>query len=113
MHERRLVSISCHAGRRLAQRNLSDRDVSYVLSHGRLIHRGHARFVHLGRRDIPADHLRDDRIRRLEGTILVLDAYSGEHLTTAYRNRRRGIRDIKRKLKRGTVVGAWPAMAVP
>jgi hypothetical protein len=101
MQERHLASISRHAGRRLAQRNLSHEDVSYVLAHGRLFHSGHARFVHLGRRDIPSAHLRQDRIRRLEGTILVLDADSGEHLTTAYRNRRRGVRDIKRKSKHG------------
>lgn len=101
MREHTIHSISIHAGRRLAQRNLSQEDVHYVFSHGRLHHVGKALFVHLGLRDIPSDHRRQDRLRRLEGTILVLDPTTGQHLTTAYRNRRSGSRDIKRKPKRG------------
>ena len=92
-------SISAHAGLRLAQRNLSPDDVRYVFTHGRLYHTGKAQFIHLGLRDIPADDRRNDRLRRLEGTVLVLDPTSGQHLTTAYRNRRHGSRDIKRKPK--------------
>jgi hypothetical protein len=99
MREPRAVHVSFHAGRRLAQRNLSYEDVGYVISHGRIYHTGKALFVHLGRRDIPADHLRQDSFRRLEGTVLVLDPTTGQHLTTAYRNRRHGSRDIKRKRK--------------
>lgn len=99
MREPRLATISHHADRRLAQRNLSMDDVWYVLAHGRVHHTGKALFVHLGRRDIPPADRRFDHIRRLEGTILVLDPATGQHLTTAYRNRRRGSRDIKRKPK--------------
>ena len=101
MREHTIATISAHAGRRLAQRNLSPADVRYVCAHGRLHHAGKALFVHLGLRDIPADHRRQDHLRRLEGTILVLDPDSGQHLTTAYRNRCHGSRDIKRKPKRG------------
>ncbi len=108
MREHAIATISIHAGRRLAQRNLSPEDVRYVFTHGRLHHRGKACFVHLGLRDIPTEHRREDRIRRLEGTVLVLDPDSGQHLTTAYRNRRTGSRDIKRKPKRGCLDG-WPA----
>ncbi|MFM9107613.1 MAG: DUF4258 domain-containing protein [Chloroflexota bacterium] len=100
MREYTVASVSSHAGERLAQRNLSEADVRYVFVHGRRHHSGHAVFVHLGKRDIPREDLRNDRIRRLEGTVLVLDPFSGEHLTTAYRNRRSGSRDIKRKPKR-------------
>ncbi len=100
VRQQRIASISQHAGRRLAQRNLSHEDVGYVFAHGRVLHTGKAYFVHLGRRDIPVEHRREDRIRRLEGTVLVLDPVTGQHLTTAYRNRRRGSRDIKRKSKR-------------
>ena len=100
MREPRISTISLHAERRLAQRNLSQDDVGYVFTHGRLYHTGKAVFVYLGLRDIPAAHRREDRIRRLEGTTLVLDPDTGQHLTTAYRNRRHGSRDIKRKLKR-------------
>jgi hypothetical protein len=101
MRGTRLTSLSSHAVQRLAQRNLSATDVHYVYSHGRVHHAGKATFVHLGRRDIPAADLRNDRVRRLEGTVLVLDSSTGCHLTTAYRNRQRGSRDIRRKLKRG------------
>lgn len=100
MREYTVASVSSHAWERLAQRNLSEEDIRYVFVHGRRHHAGHAVFVHLGRRDIPAEDLRIDRVRRLEGTVLVLDPFSGEHLTTAYRNRRSGSRDIKRKPKR-------------
>ncbi len=92
-------SVSDHAARRLAQRNLTERDIQYVMRHGRCIHNGSAIFIHLGRRDIPATDLRDDRLRRLEGTVLVLDPKSGQYLTTAYRNRQSGMREIKRKRK--------------
>ena len=101
MREARLAALSSHAVQRLAQRNLSTSDVLYVYSHGRVHHTGKATFVHLGLRDIPTADRRNDRVRRLEGTVLVLDSSCGCHLTTAYRNRQRGSRDIRRKLKRG------------
>ena len=99
MADRHLESVSIHASQRLAQRNLTERDIEYVLNHGRRIRNGKALFICLGRRDIPADDLRTSRLTRLEGTVLVLDPFTGSHLTTAYRNRRSGIRDIKRKQK--------------
>jgi hypothetical protein len=95
-----VATVSAHASRRLAQRNLTPDDVQYVYAHGRLHHNGKAMFVYLGLRDIPEADRRDDRLRRLEGTVLVLDPTTGCHLTTAYRNRQRGSRDIRRKLKR-------------
>ena len=95
-----VATVSAHASRRLAQRNLTTEDVQYVYAHGRVHHNGKATFVHLGLRDIPAQDRREDRYRRLEGTVLVLDPVTGCHLTTAYRNRQRGSRDIRRKLKR-------------
>ena len=101
MRDHRVAFISAHAYRRLAQRNLDPTDVDYVCAHGRRYHAGKALFIHLGRRDIPADDRRVDRLRRLEGTVLVLDPVTGLHLTTAYRNRNRGSRDIKRKSKYG------------
>ena len=100
MRRAQIDTISLHAHRRLAQRNLSQQDVGYVFAHGRLHHAAKALFVHLGWRDIPVAHRREDRIRRLEGTVLVLDPVTGQHLTTVYRNRRHGSRDIKRKSKR-------------
>jgi hypothetical protein len=101
-----LATVSAHARRRLAQRNLNADDVQYVYTHGRLHHTGKATFIHLGLRDIPQADRRDDRFRRLEGTVLVLDPTTGCHLTTAYRNRQRGSRDIRRKLKRALTTQA-------
>lgn len=100
MRSSSVATVSAHASRRLAQRNLTADDVQYVYAHGRLHHTGKATFVYLGLRDIPESDRRDDRFRRLEGTVLVLDPTTGCHLTTAYRNRQRGSRDIRRKLKR-------------
>ncbi|MCC6315699.1 MAG: DUF4258 domain-containing protein [Thermomicrobiales bacterium] len=100
MRDYAMASFSIHASRRLAQRNLTEEDVRYVYVHGRRHHSGNAVFVHLGWRDIPAEDRRESRLRRLEGTVLVLDSATGQHLTTAYRNRRSGMRDIKRKPKR-------------
>lgn len=100
MREPAVTSVSLHASRRLAQRNLTASDVHYVYRHGRMHHTGKATMIHLGLRDIPLADRRDDRYRRLEGTVLVLDPATGCHLTTAYRNRQRGSRDIRRKLKR-------------
>jgi len=99
MDERPPPAITQHAARRLAQRNLNADDVSDVAVHGRSHHGAHALFIHLGRRDIPAEDLRDDRLRRLEGTILVLDPSDGRILATAYRNRQHGSRNIRRKCK--------------
>jgi len=99
-----VATVSAHASRRLAQRNLNSDDVQYVYAHGRLHHTGKATFIYLGLRDIPREDRRDNRFRRLEGTVLVLDPITGCHLTTAYRNRQRGSRDIRRKLKRSILV---------
>ena len=112
-----LAVVSRHANRRLAQRNLSLEDAAYVIEHGSITYTGHARFVHLGWRDIPEADRRFDRIRRLEGTVLVFDSDSGGCLTTAYRNRARGLRDIRRKPKRAfsepadAVIDAWSMRA--
>jgi hypothetical protein len=103
-----LTTVSAHARRRLAQRNLSADDVQYVYAHGRLHHTGKATFVYLGLRDIPTEDRRDNRFRRLEGTVLVLDPDTGCHLTTVYRNRQRGSRDIRRKLKRSLLLRPMP-----
>ncbi len=99
MDDRAPTAITHHAARRLAQRNLNAEDVHYVASHGRAHHAAHALFIHLGRRDIPVEDLRVDRLRRLEGTILVLDPNNGRILATAYRNRQSGSRNIRRKSK--------------
>lgn len=91
-----------HAVYRQAQRNLSDRDVQFVLAHGRLIRCAGAMHVFLGRRDIPGDRETQREFGRLEGTVLVLTRYREKQhrplLITAYRNRR-GLKQIRSKAK--------------
>jgi len=99
MGRRELRGITFHAQERIAQRNLSLDDIAYVYAHGTRSHNGGALLVHLGKRDIPPEDRRDQHRTRLEGTVLVLDQQTGGYLRTAYRNRSRGLKDIKRKTK--------------
>ena len=57
---------------------------TYGLPSWAIHHMGRATFIHLCLREIPAADLRNDRVRHLEGTVLVLDSSTGRHLTTAY-----------------------------
>lgn len=99
MTKREIRAISSHANERIAQRNLTLEDIAYVYAHGSRTHNGGALMVHLGKRDIPEEDRRDQNRSRLEGTVLVLDQHTGGYLKTAYRNRARGLKDIKRKTK--------------
>jgi hypothetical protein len=77
-----------HAVHRRAQRNLTERDVQFVLEHGRRIRCGGVLHVFLGKRDIPDDQETRRQFERLEGTTLVL--------ITTYRNRR-ALKQIRSK----------------
>ncbi|NJO07867.1 MAG: DUF4258 domain-containing protein, partial [Chloroflexaceae bacterium] len=88
---------SDHAMYRQAQRNLSDRDVQFVLDYGRTFYCAGAKHVFLGRRDIPRDPDVRRQYARLEGTTLVVSENDGVTvLITAYRNRR-GQKHIRSK----------------
>ncbi len=88
------VQCSKHARLRQAQRNLSDKDVAFVLQNGRRSYHAGVLCVFLGWRDIPSEKFVYQRFSHLEGTMLKLVASrSGEMiLVTAYRNRRAGRR---------------------
>ena len=88
-----LENISSHAKLRLAQRNLNEKDLAFVMRYGQEIHRTGASFYFLGSRDIPEDFAR--RQSRLAGSTIVVDERG---IVTAYRNKR-AIRKIKRKSK--------------
>ncbi len=88
-----------HARSRQAQRNLSDKDVQFVLTYGRRVFAAGALHVFLARRDIPTDRTLARRFGHLEGTILVLAPFDeGLVLITAYRNRR-GLKAVRSKAK--------------
>ncbi|MFN8472511.1 MAG: DUF4258 domain-containing protein [Anaerolineae bacterium] len=92
----RAPRLTAHAVQRMAQRNLSQDDVQFVLRYGQQLHRAGALFVYLRGKDIPKPERRNTSISRLEGTAIVLSS-DGEIVATVYRNRERGLSHIRRK----------------
>ena len=82
----------------MAQRNLSERDVEYVLTYGCREFRGGVEFRYLRKRDIPPEDR--SKFARLEGTAIVVgSASNADDVITVWRNRRNGLRHIRRKSK--------------
>jgi hypothetical protein len=107
--QRRPLSLSIHARRRGARRNVEPDAVDYVLAHGRMIQRTGVTFFFLGRRDVPSADRCMSWASRLEGTIVLL-APDGA-VITVYRNRH-GLPAILRKLKyRLPDLRRWPEEA--
>jgi len=78
----------------MAQRNLSEEEISYVLLHGQAWHKAGAVITHLRRKDIPqADRGRQELI----GATVVIEPDNRQTVLTVYRNRRAGLGKIKRK----------------
>lgn len=90
------VTLTAHARQRMAQRNLSCKDIMYTIEHGRIIHRAGAEFVHLGRNDIPDEDRARASVARLEGVTLVMSV-TEPIILTVWRNRGRGLRHIRSK----------------
>ena len=105
----RLLSLTDHARRRGARRNVEPDAVEYVVAHGRRIQRTGVTFFFLGRRDVPPADRCMSWASRLEGTIVLL-APDGA-VITVYRNQR-GLRAILRKVKyRIADLNRWPEEA--
>lgn len=83
-----------HARRRMAQRNVSKQQISFILSHGEETHCAGARFVHLRRKDIPKPLRKVSKFARLEGVTVVLSNES-QTIMTVWRNHRQGLRRIR------------------
>ncbi len=90
------MNMTNHARLRMAQRNISERQLSFIMEHGKEIHCAGARLVHLRRKDIPRQLRKIDEIRRLEGVTVVLSRESST-IMTVWRNRRRGLQHIRHK----------------
>ena len=92
------LAFTAHASLRLAQRNLRQADVSYVLTYGSRLRRTGVTFVYLRRHDIPRIHLQT-RWAKLEGTVVIL-SQDGD-LITVYRSidKRFGYQAIRKKEK--------------
>lgn len=89
-------TVSRHAARRMAQRNLDVGDVAVVLRFGRREHCAGAEFFFLGERDLPVGS--EKSLARLVSTVVVV--IREKVIATVYRNRRT-ILKIKHKPKRG------------
>ncbi len=87
---------SDHSTIRAAQRNLSLEEIAYVIEFGKRFHKSGAVIYYLRRRDIPIDDAGKDDICRLVGTAVIL-APDEETLLTVWRNRRSGLKNIRRK----------------
>lgn len=91
-------NVTYHACLRMAQRGLSQSDIQFVLTYGHKLRRSGSLFFFLGKRDIPVELSRlDNKIAKLEGTLLVLSS-DGKELITVYKNRK-AIQKIKRYRK--------------
>jgi hypothetical protein len=94
-----MFTFTDHSRRRSAQRNLSVVDIEYVLTYGQYFCRAGAEFYYLRRRDIREWEL-DRDLSRLAGTAIILGK-DGQTLITTWRNRRSGLKNIRRK-RQGT-----------
>jgi hypothetical protein len=90
-----MLQYTQHAATRSAQRGLSDDEIEYVYQFASRYRRGGATIYFLRRRDVPLPDRRRDFANRLVGTTLVCDPDS-YRLLTAWRNRRSGLKRIRR-----------------
>ncbi|MFN3981155.1 MAG: DUF4258 domain-containing protein [Caldilinea sp.] len=98
------VQFTAHARLRICQRGLSEADIDAVLRYGRRFYAADAVIYFLGDRDLPAEETR--HIGHLRGVGVIL-APAQAKVITVWRNRRHGMRTIRRKLaaERGVRVG--------
>lgn len=89
------VQFTTHAHLRICQRGLSEADIDVVLRYGRRFHAADAVIYFLGDRDLPAEEIR--RLGHLRGAAVILTP-TQEKVITVWRNRRHGMRTIRRKL---------------
>ena len=85
-----------HSVTRSAQRGLTDEEIEYVYQFASRFHSGGALIYYLRRQDVPVPDLRWDFAMRLVGTALVV-TLDGHTLVTTWRNRRRGMKRIRKK----------------
>lgn len=91
-----------HSALRSAQRGLSEEEIEYVYQYASRYHRGGALIYYLRHRDVPTPDQSNDFAMRLVGTALVITR-DGHTLLTTWRNRRRGMKQIRKKERYQTV----------
>ena len=85
-----------HSAIRSAQRGLSGEEIEYVYQFGSRYHCGGALIYFLRRQDVPYCDRRSDFAMRLVGTALVM-TQDGHALLTTWRNRKGGMKLIRKK----------------
>jgi len=93
----KMISLTHHAKQRLAQRNLSDTEIGWVLLYGQTWHKAGAVIIYLRLKDLPPALQADQRWQQLVGVTVVLPAQQERVVLTAYRNHSTGLHAIKRK----------------
>ncbi len=93
------LEVTKHASLRMAQRNVSAKDIRFILKHGLKLHRAGAIIFYLRQCDIPNDLRATKLYARLEGTAVVVNRHLS-HILTVYRNRQYGLQHIKQKPSR-------------
>ena len=91
-----MLQHTVHSRQRAAQRGLSDDEIEYVFQYGSRFHREGALIYYLRKQDVPLHDQRKAWAVQLVGTALVV-AKDGRTLLTAWRNRRNGLKVIKKK----------------
>jgi hypothetical protein len=86
-------TLTPHARLRMSQRNVTYDDALFVIQHGKVEHRAGAALYFMSRRRMPSNEPNTDR---LEGIAIVC---CGSSIITVYRNRKRGLKDHRRKTK--------------
>jgi len=94
--EKTMLQHTRHSAVRSAQRGLTEEEIEYVYQFASRYHCNGAVIYYLRRQDVPLSDHRLDFAMRLVGTALVLDQ-DGRTLLTAWRNRRRGMKLIRKK----------------
>jgi hypothetical protein len=90
------IMLTDHSRKRAAQRGLSLPGIYYIICNGQRMRRSGAVIYYLAEKDIPADDRKDDRWAKLCGSAVIL-AKDGHTLMTVWRNRKKGLKHIRRK----------------
>lgn len=93
-----MLPMSEHSMVRAAQRSLSQDELEYVLTWGQVIHKAGAVFCYLREKDIPPQDWHNQRWHKIAGTAVV-QARDSEAVITVWRNRKAGLKNIRRKVK--------------
>lgn len=90
------IDYTAHSAFRSAQRGLTSEGIEYVHIFASRFHKGGALFCYLRLQDLPLEDRNRDFAMSLVGTALVLTP-DGKTLLTAWRNRRTGLKLIRKK----------------